>query len=261
MNILKRELAPISESAWKEIDLRTQKVLQHYLSARKFVKVEGPKGLDFTAVTEGRIKVHDDNLLHYGLYNVKPLIEPRVSFKLERWELDNIERGAKDINWDSLDKAVKKIASFEEKVIFKGLTDANIVGLEEAAAHQGGELGNVENEILSSITKGVMILERSVAEKPYALVVSEDIWCKLNALGKEESLVERIEKIISGKIVVSRFIKEAFLLPYDNDNIELTIGEDLSIGYQEHSENEVKLFITGTFTFRVLDCRLIVQYK
>ena len=158
-------------------------------------------------------------------------------------------------------KQLKKIASFEEKVIFKGLTDANIVGIEEAAAHQGGELGNVENEILSNITKGVIALERSVAEKPYALVVSEDIWCKLNALGKEESLVERIEKIISGKIVANRFIEGAFLLPCNNDNIELTIGEDLSIGYQEHSENEVKLFITETFTFRVLDCRLIVQYK
>lgn len=260
MDVLKRELAPISVNAWNEIDKRAKEVLKNYLSARKFVKVNGPMGLDFTSVTEGRIEVHSDELLKYGVYSVKPLIEPRVSFKLGRWELDNIERGAKDINFDALDEAVKKIAQFEEKVIFSGLEDAFIKGIIETSPNKLGNLGDTESEILANVTKGVMILERAIAEKPYVFVVSEDVWCKLNALGKEVALVERIKNIIGGKIIVSRSIEGAILLPFNNENLELTIGEDFSIGYQEHSENSVKLFVTETLTFRILDDTIIVTY-
>lgn len=261
MDVLKRELAPISVKAWEEIDRRAKEVLKNYLSARKFVRVNGPMGLDFTSVTEGRIEVHSDELLNYGIYSVRPLIEPRVSFKLGRWELDNIERGAKDINLDALDEAVKNMAQFEEKVVFNGLEDACIKGILESSPNKLGELGDTESEILAKVTKGVMILERAIAEKPYVLVVSEEVWCKLNALGKEVALVERIKNIVGGDIIVSRSISGAVLIPFDNENIELTIGEDFSIGYQEHGENYVKLFVTETLTFRILDETIIVSYS
>jgi uncharacterized linocin/CFP29 family protein len=261
MDILKRELAPISSKAWEEIDERAKEVLKLYLSARKFVKVRGPKGLDYSAITEGRVKVHHDDLLNYGIFNVKPLIEPRVSFKLSRWELDNVERGAKGIYLDPLDEAVKRIAFFEEKAIYHGLKEAHIAGIEESSSHELIVLGDTEAKILASIAKGVMTLEKSVVGKPYTLVVSESHWCKLNSIGKEISLISRIEDMIGGKVIVSRSIDGAILLPLDDDNIELTIGEDFSIGYQEHTESEVKLFITETFTFRILDNSLIVLYK
>ena len=261
MDVLKRELAPISVKAWEEIDRRAKEVLKNYLSARRIVKVNGPKGLDFTSVTEGRIEVHSDELLNYGIYSVRPLIEPRVSFKLGRWELDNIERGAKDINLDALDEAVKSMAQFEEKVVFDGIEDACIKGILETSPNKLGNLGETESEILANVTKGVMILERAIAEKPYVLVVSEELWCKLNALGREVALVERIRNIIGGDIVVSRSISGAALLPFDNENLELTIGEDFSIGYQEHGENYVKLFVTETLTFRILDDTIIVTYS
>ncbi len=261
MDVLKRELAPISQKAWAEIDNRAQEVLRNFLSGRKFVKVNGPLGLDHTAVTEGRLEVKNSDILNYGVFSVKPLIEPRVSFKLGRWELDNIERGAKDINLEPLDEAVKKIALFEDGVIFDGLKDVEIQGILPTAKHHLGSLGSKEEEILSNITKGIMVLERSITEKPYVFVVDEDIWCKLNSLGKEVALVERIKEIIGGEVIVSRNLNGGILLPFDNENFELTIGEDLSIGYQEHDENHVKLFITETFTFRVLDDSIIVTFK
>ncbi len=261
MDLLKRELAPISSKAWSEIDARAREILNYYLSARKFVNVQGPNGLDHTSVTEGRIQVHSDELLNYGIFKVKPLIEPRVSFVLSRWELDNIERGAKDINFDALDEAVKKIALFEEKVIFQGLEDANIAGILKSSSHIVKELGDTEDAVLENISKGIMALEKSIAPKPYILVVSEDYWCKLNAMGTNFPFIEQVKRLIGGDVIVSRSIGGAVLLPFDNANIELSIGEDFSIGYQEHSESEVKLFITETFTFRILDETFILIFK
>ena len=33
-----------------------------------------------------------------GIYEVKPLIETRFSFQLNKWEMDNLSRRAKDID-------------------------------------------------------------------------------------------------------------------------------------------------------------------
>jgi uncharacterized linocin/CFP29 family protein len=42
--MLKRELAPFESSVWNEIDERAAQVLKSYLSARRVVNVQGPKG-------------------------------------------------------------------------------------------------------------------------------------------------------------------------------------------------------------------------
>jgi uncharacterized linocin/CFP29 family protein len=62
MDLLKRELAPLAREAWDEIDERAVDVLKTHLSARKVVRVEGPKGWDYTSITEGRL-----NLLKTGI--------------------------------------------------------------------------------------------------------------------------------------------------------------------------------------------------
>ena len=53
--MLYREIAPVSSNAWNEMDERAEEVLKMVLSARKVVKVIGPKGLDYNVITEGRL--------------------------------------------------------------------------------------------------------------------------------------------------------------------------------------------------------------
>jgi uncharacterized linocin/CFP29 family protein len=95
--MLKREMAPLTQLAWSEIDGRAEEVLKSRLTARKAVKVEGPKGLDFTSVSEGRLNLTEDtdDFIKTGVFSVKPLTEVRVSFSLNRWEMDNLTRGAR----------------------------------------------------------------------------------------------------------------------------------------------------------------------
>ena len=42
------------------------------------------------------------------------------------------------------------------------------------------------------------------------------------------------------------------LLSTAGGDFELTIGQALAIGYASHDRNEVELFLTESFTFRVL---------
>ncbi|NCC43822.1 MAG: bacteriocin, partial [Clostridia bacterium] len=48
---------PITAKAWSEIEEQAKTVLRSRLTARKFVDVEGPKGMNVGAVTLGRLDI------------------------------------------------------------------------------------------------------------------------------------------------------------------------------------------------------------
>jgi len=260
--MLYRELAPVSKEAWSEIEEQLKDVFVNYLSARKVVKVNGPKGWNFNAITEGRLgDIQEDGDLCYANFNVIPLTEVRVEFEMDRWELDNIRRGAKDIDYSSLEEAAKKISLFEENVVYNGSDKLHIKGIVRASENETLEFGNDEENILDAIAKGVITLKENFEEGPYTLVVGEKAYRRIISKGAENSLKDEIEKIIGGKIVYSHVLDGAVLIPFDHEDLELTIGQDLAIGYQEHDNKKVRFFITETFTFRVLDPSIIVNYK
>ncbi len=262
MDILKRELAPIINEVWMEIDARAMQVLQTYLSARKVVRVDGPKGWNYTAIAEGRLDVkkeHDG--VKMGVYRVMPLLEARAEFELDRWELDNHARGAKDIDFSSLEEATKKIAIFEDDVIYNGLDDACITGLNDACKNPPVDMKDGEEEIMDAISKGMLMLQDGFAQKPFTLIVGEKGWRRINSKVHGYPLADRIKNIIGGDIIFSHVVENAILLPQDHQDLEMTIGRDLSIGYSEHSAKKVKLFITESFTFRTLANNIIVKFN
>lgn len=259
--MLKRNLAPISEEVWNEIDDRAKEVFNTYLSARRVVKVNGPKGLDYTVVPEGRIEtISSDKEVSHGLYRVKPLMESRVEFDMNRWELDNLHRGAKDIELEALEESVKKIALFEEDAIYNGIEKGQIEGLINATGNDPIYLGEDGQDIMKSITDGIIKLKENYAEKPYTLVVGEEAYKRLNMEIEGYPLVDRIKDLIDGNIIYSHVIDGALLLPFDHDDLEMTIGKDFSIGYQGHDMEKIRFFIMESFTFRVLDENIIVRF-
>lgn len=59
MNNLHRELAPISDAAWAQIDQEATRTLKRYLAARRVVDVPEPKGATLAAVGTGHTKPID----------------------------------------------------------------------------------------------------------------------------------------------------------------------------------------------------------
>ena len=247
MDMFKRELAPLSSEAWAEIENRAKEVLLSRLTARKVVNVNGPKGIDFTAISEGRLTLVDDGDVKAGVYTAKPLTEARIRFSLNKWELDNLARGAKDIDFDTLDAAIEKLALFEERAIYD--------------EHKALTFGKESSDILASITEGLILLKKSYVHGPYSLIVGKDGWIALNKEAHGQNLLERVERMLGSKVVYSPNIEGALLLPYNSEDLELTIGQDFALGYETHDTKEVTLFATESFTFRVLEPKAIVVYK
>lgn len=260
--MLYRNLAPISNEAWEEIDERAEEVLKAYLSARKVVRVNGPKGLDYNVITEGRLTNLDKvDGVSYGNYQVLPLLESRIEFELDRWELDNIIRGAKDIELEPLEKALESLALFEENAIYNSLDEAIVHGIDESIESSPIDFGNNPTEIMEAISKGIMQLRKAYVQEPFALVVNKEAYKRIVSKESGYPLDKRIGSLIGGKIIFSHVIKGAYLLPFDHADLELTIGRDYSIGYQSHDAEKVRFFATESFTFRVLDPAIVVKFK
>lgn len=261
MDIFKRELAPLSSEAWAEIEKRAKTVLLAKLTARKVIGIEGPKGLGYTTVNEGRLNLVDDGDVKAGVYAVKPLTEARIRFSLNRWEVDNLSRGAKDINFDNLDAAIDKLATFEENAVYNGYAKGGIKGLIESSAHKPLEFGTDANAILLNLAEGVITLKKNYNPWPYNLIVGKKAWLELNKETQGTSLYKLAERSLGGKITYSSSIEGALLLPANDGNVELTIGQDFALGYESHDTKELTLFATESFTFRVLNPKAIVVFK
>ena len=126
MNNLHRELAPISDAAWAQIEEEASRTLKRYLAARRVVDVPSPRGLELAAVGTGhvqRIEAPGDGI-EAARRATKALVELRVPFQLARRAIDDVERGATDSDWAPLKEAARKIAFAEDRAVFDGYAAA-----------------------------------------------------------------------------------------------------------------------------------------
>src|SRR6516162_363237 len=137
MNNLYRELAPINELAWSQIDEEAARTLKRYLAARRVVDVKGPAGSMLAAVGTGHLR--NVEAPAEGIIarerGVRALVEFRVPLQLNRQAIDDVERGANDSDWQPLKDAAKKIAFAEDHAIFEGYAAASIEGIRKGTSN------------------------------------------------------------------------------------------------------------------------------
>lgn len=268
MDILKRELAPITLEAWAEIDAQATRSLTAALSARKVVDVNGPMGTNFAGVPEGRLEYPAGQTpgdVSYGIHKVHHLVETRIPFDLDVTELDNVVRGARDIDLTNLEEAAKKIALFEEKVIYHGLPEANIKGLKLCVGESCLTMGSSAEQLLTAIAEGITTFTERSMEGPYAFVVGPKIWSSMSAHVQGYPVKMQAENVLGGSVILSPYLSgpyesEAYMISQRGGDLELILGQDLSIGYERHSSAKVTLYITESFTFRILEPAAVIHY-
>lgn len=256
MDILKRSLAPITQDAWTEIDKLARGILVAVLSNRKIVDVDGPHGWEYSAVTMGRLSLPDsqpDPDVHFGMRQVLPLVEVRVPFELDIWEVDNIVRGAQDADLHALEEAARSLAKFEERAVYYGLAQAGIKGLKEKTDFDPIPLKNESGDILEKVTRALATFKAQSIEGPYAMVVPTGMWTTLLSYYQGYPLNQYIESMLEGKIIISPYVEDAFLVSTRGGDMTLTLGQDIAIGYNSNDKEKVRLFFTESFTFHVAE--------
>jgi uncharacterized linocin/CFP29 family protein len=255
-DLLRRSMAPIVDAAWQEIELQSSRILKGNLSGRKVVDFSGPHGLALAAVNLGRLEVGVETAagVAWGTHRVQPLVEIRVPFSLGVWELDDVARGARNPDLEALKAAARKAAMFEEGAIYHGFPGAGIQGLLEISSHPPVALGPDRDRLTESVELALLAIQEAEIGGPYALVLGTEPFKWLMA-GEPSSypLRKRIEALITGGIRWSPVLTGGAVVSRRGGDFELTVGQDLSIGYKIHSAREVELYFTESFTFRVLE--------
>jgi|SRR5664279_5626305 len=258
MDLLKRELAPITSEAWEQIDVEAKRVLELHLAGRKLVDFSGPFGWKLGAVNTGRLnRLEKDPVEHvgHGIRDVMPLVELRSPIVLPIMELDYAERGAKDLDLDAVIDTAERVAHAEDAAIWHGFREGRIEGIIPASPYQPIEVKS-ELDWPRAIGQAKETLRLAGINGPYALAAGLEAYDELIEAGDDGyPLRKRIEEnIIDGGIVWAPALRGgAVLMSTRGGDFELTVGQDLSVGYAGSSRHEVELYITESFTFRVLE--------
>lgn len=255
MNNLNKELAPISADAWEQIEAEASRTLKRHLAARRVVDLNGPKGIDCAAIGTGHtstIEAQGQGIVA-NLRQAQPLVELRVPFELSRQAIDDVERGAVDSDWAPVKEAARKIAIAEDTAVFEGYAAAGIVGIRQGNSNQAVTLpGNVK-DYADAVARAVSQLRQAGVNGPYHLVLGADQYTAAEG-GSDDGypVLQHIRRLIDGDIIWAPAISGGFVLSSRGGDFELSIGQDFSIGYLEHTANTVRLYLQESLTFRLL---------
>jgi uncharacterized linocin/CFP29 family protein len=255
MNNLHRALAPISEAAWSEIEEETKRTLKRYLAGRRVVDVQGPGGVALSAIGTGHLRnlaAPGDGILARQR-EVKPLVELRVPFELDRQQIDDVERGAGDSDWQPAKDAARLLAFAEDRAIFEGYAAAGIAGIREGTSNPIIALPADVRAYPDVIAQALSQLRLVGVNGPYSVVLSADAYTALSETSDHGyPVLQHIKGLVDGEIVWAPAISGAYVLTTRGGDFALHVGEEVSIGYSSHDDKVVRLYLQETFTFLLL---------
>jgi uncharacterized linocin/CFP29 family protein len=113
--------------------------------------------------------------------------------------MDNVVRGAKDVDLSNLEAAAKKIALFEEKVVYHGLPEANIRGLKMCTGAECLTIGAKPEQLLEGVAEGITAFTERSVEGPYAFVVGPKFWSRKSSHFQGCPVKMQAESILGGR--------------------------------------------------------------
>jgi uncharacterized linocin/CFP29 family protein len=255
MNNLHRELAPISDAAWADIEEETKRTVKRHLAGRRVVDVRNSGGVGLSAVGTGHLKTiapPGDGILARQR-DVKALVEFRVPFELDRQQIDDVERGANDSDWQPAKEAAQKIAYAEDRAIFEGYAAAGIIGIREGNSNPRMTLPADAREYPDVIAQALSQLRLVGVNGPYSVLLGADAYTALAETSDEGyPVLEHIKKLVKDDIIWTPAIAGAFVLTTRGGDFDLYVGQDVSIGYLSHNDSVVRLYLQETLTFLLL---------
>jgi len=256
MSDLLREHAPLSAQAWREIDAEAARTLKTLLAARRLVDFEGPLGWQAAAVPTGRTEKLSPPLQEDAVSHVRtslPLMELRVPFEISREELEAIGRGARDVDLDPVRNAARAGAIAEDRAIFRGYAPAGIAGIFEVASRQSLSIPANYDAYPDVVAEATHRLRSEGVNGPYGIALGPRCYTGLTrSTLRGYPVINHVRKLLDGPIVWAPAADGAVVMSLRGGDFALTVGQDFSVGYLDHTGTSVLLYLQETFTFRVL---------
>lgn len=250
---LNRSLAPVSDRAWERIETDAREVLQLHLAGRRLIDFEGPLGWDHSALDLGDVETLEGNAAggaQVRRRSVRPLIELRVPFALDRRELERVDRGAASVDLDPLRDAARVFAAAEDSALFEGYADADIPGLLSDAANPGVAIPDDPTALPEAVSEALEQLRQQGVDGPYVLAMGPRTYGALDRSASEGGypIMRHVQRLIDRPVVWAPSLRGGLLVSLRGGDYRLVCGRDIAIGYLSHDDKTVKLYLEESFT-------------
>jgi uncharacterized linocin/CFP29 family protein len=256
MNDLRREQAPITGEAWQAIDDEVRLALKQLLAARRVVDFRGPLGWSVSAVPTGRVEALTPPAgdgVTASQRIVRALVELHAPFELALNELEVVSRGGSNPDLEPAVAAARAIAIAEDRAVFHGYAAGAIVGICEAAADHTLAITDNYELFPGVVARALGWLGTAGVAGPYAIALGPKCYTGLTQTTTEGfPVIAHVQRLIDGPLIWAPGLDGAIVLSLRGGDFELSVGRDFSIGYTEHNERAVALYIEESLTFEVI---------
>jgi uncharacterized linocin/CFP29 family protein len=256
MNNLHRELAPISDVAWASMEAEGRRTFCEDIAGRRVVDVTGPAGLELAAVGTGHVSdlPSSGTAVRVRRRDAVPIVELRVTFAISRQAVDDVTRGAKNVDWQPVKDAARELAFAEDRIIVDGLAAAGIDGMRSNLIYPPLPLPKEVCHYPATVANALSTLRLGGVAGPYRLLLSAEVHTILMETADHGYPIrDHIERVLGddGEIVWAPAIDGALVVSTRGGDFELHLGQDTSIGYLGHDSDTIKLYIEESMTFQV----------
>ena len=179
-------------------------------------------------------------------------MELRADFEIQRQELRDADRGAADADLAPLDKAAHQIALAENIAVFHGYGDA-LTGIAETSPHEKTALGDTANDYPTHVAGATERLLCEGVAGPYGLALGRHQYRRVVESAEHGGypLLDHLHRILEGPIVWAPGVQGAVVLSLRGGDFLFESGQDLSVGYDSHDADTVRLYLEESFSFHV----------
>ncbi|MGW1893347.1 family 1 encapsulin nanocompartment shell protein [Streptomyces sp. NPDC002004] len=254
MTNLHRELAPITPGAWAEIEDEARRTFRRNLAGRRVVDITGPEGPELAAVGTGHLARIEGPApgVSARLREAQPLAELRVPFTVSRSAVDDVDRGAKDSDWQPVKDAARTMAFAEDQALFDGYAAARIDGLRGRTSNPVLRLPAQARDFPDVVSSALTTLRLAGVQGPYSLLLGAEAYTAVSETSDHGyPVASHLGRMLDGSLIWAPAVEGAFLLTTRGGDYELRLGEDLAIGYSAHDATGIELYFRETLTFLV----------
>jgi uncharacterized linocin/CFP29 family protein len=258
MEWLRRNAAPLSAKAWKEIDEITGSMFKQTVVARRIVDFDGPRGWNHVATQLGTFKSVKPNQqgarVQFSAPDVMLLTEIRADFEIPWSDIDIFERVGPTLETKSVEDAAREMALAEDSLVLYGSsTNPGILCSNEiprVSISDWSQSGRLVADLLAAVEK----LDTLGVKGPYEAVLSPHHYYSYLRQTGEGGVYPAAKQlgIVIAKVHNSPTVDGAALFSTRGGDFLMTVGGDFTVGYRSHDNSAVHLFCVETMAAQLL---------
>ena len=236
MNNLYRDLAPITEAAWEEIELEATRTFKRHIAGRRVVDVSEPGGPITAAVSTGRlldVKPHPPTawLPNCGRANPLSGLGFRLPCRATRSTTSSAVRRT-----PTGTRSKPRPRSWRSSRIVpssRATPPRRSTAFVAAAPTRRWRCPRIPATCPTSISQALTALRLAGVDGPYSVLLSADVYTGVSETTEHGYPIrEHLNRLVDGDIIWAPAIDGAMVLTTRGGDFDLQLGTDVAIGYR-----------------------------